>query len=219
MRVTPAYLTAVATFYDMFELEPIGHHSVYVCTNISCSLRGADELYEELEDAAGERRGDQPAPLRVPRRLRHRADGLGRQRATTARSASGDAQRLVEDLRAGREPLPELRLALRRTAASELPAEHNAVSAGAALQGHRRAEPAHARGLRAPRRLPGAAQGAGDGARTRCRRARRLRPARPRRRRLPRRAQGVVPARRATWTSTSSATPTSPSPARSRTAS
>ena len=51
MRLTPAYLTSVATFYDMFELAPTGAHSVYVCTNISCSLRGADELYAALEEA------------------------------------------------------------------------------------------------------------------------------------------------------------------------
>ncbi|HEX4035971.1 MAG TPA: NAD(P)H-dependent oxidoreductase subunit E, partial [Solirubrobacteraceae bacterium] len=44
MRLTPAYLTSVATFYDMFELAPVGPHSVYVCTNISCSLLGAHDL-------------------------------------------------------------------------------------------------------------------------------------------------------------------------------
>ena len=42
MRLTPAYLTSVATFYDMFELHPVGRHNVYVCTNISCSLRGGE---------------------------------------------------------------------------------------------------------------------------------------------------------------------------------
>jgi NADH-quinone oxidoreductase subunit E len=54
MGVTPAYLAAVATFYDMLETEPVGKHSVYVCTNISCSLRGADALYEAVRDAAGD---------------------------------------------------------------------------------------------------------------------------------------------------------------------
>ena len=44
MRLTPAYLGAVATFYDMFSTVPKGRHDVYVCTNISCSLRGADAL-------------------------------------------------------------------------------------------------------------------------------------------------------------------------------
>ena len=54
MGVTPASLDAVATFYDMLETEPVGRHSVYVCTNISCSLRGADALYAALEDAAAD---------------------------------------------------------------------------------------------------------------------------------------------------------------------
>jgi NADH-quinone oxidoreductase subunit E len=50
MRLTPGYLTAVATFYDMLDTEPVGAHRVYVCTNISCSLNGADRLYERLEE-------------------------------------------------------------------------------------------------------------------------------------------------------------------------
>ncbi len=54
MGVTPASLDAVSTFYDMLETEPVGRHSIYVCTNISCSLRGADELYAAMLDAAGE---------------------------------------------------------------------------------------------------------------------------------------------------------------------
>jgi NADH-quinone oxidoreductase subunit E len=53
MRLTPGYLTAVATFYDMFETTPKGRVDVYVCTNISCSLRGADKLYAAMLDAAG----------------------------------------------------------------------------------------------------------------------------------------------------------------------
>ncbi len=51
---TPAALTAVATFYDMFEMEPLGRKSVYVCTNISCSLVGADQLLAALEEELGE---------------------------------------------------------------------------------------------------------------------------------------------------------------------
>jgi NADH-quinone oxidoreductase subunit E len=46
MRVTPAYLESVASFYDMLETEPVGRYGIYICTNISCSLRGADALYE-----------------------------------------------------------------------------------------------------------------------------------------------------------------------------
>jgi NADH-quinone oxidoreductase subunit E len=52
MRVTPAYLTSVASFYDMFALEPKPKHDIYVCTNISCSLLGADELYDSICAAA-----------------------------------------------------------------------------------------------------------------------------------------------------------------------
>jgi NADH:ubiquinone oxidoreductase subunit E len=52
MRLTPAYLDALATFYDMFHNEPVGRHDVYVCTNISCSLRGADEIYDAMREAA-----------------------------------------------------------------------------------------------------------------------------------------------------------------------
>ncbi len=54
MGVTPASLDAVASFYDMLENEPVGAHSIYVCTNISCSLRGADEMYAAIRDAAGD---------------------------------------------------------------------------------------------------------------------------------------------------------------------
>src|SRR5580704_4772245 len=54
MGLTPAYLDAVATFYDMLDTEPVGRHSVYVCTNISCSLRGADELYDAMCAVAGD---------------------------------------------------------------------------------------------------------------------------------------------------------------------
>jgi NADH-quinone oxidoreductase subunit E len=53
MRVTPAYLEAIASFYDMFELEPVGRHSIYVCTNISCSLCGARDLVSSLSEATG----------------------------------------------------------------------------------------------------------------------------------------------------------------------
>src|ERR1700679_4170417 len=53
MQLTPAYLTSVATFYDMLETYPRPvHDDVYVCTNISCSLLGADELFEAMLQAA-----------------------------------------------------------------------------------------------------------------------------------------------------------------------
>jgi NADH-quinone oxidoreductase subunit E len=52
MRVTPAYLESVASFYDLFHTEPVGAHEVAVCTNISCWMRGGDELLEAFRAAA-----------------------------------------------------------------------------------------------------------------------------------------------------------------------
>ena len=54
MRLTPAYVESIATFYDMFETEPKPPHDVYVCTNISCSLLGADELFEHFIETLGD---------------------------------------------------------------------------------------------------------------------------------------------------------------------
>ena len=52
MRVTPAYLESVASFYDLLHTEPVGSHKVAVCTNISCWMRGGDELLEAFRAAA-----------------------------------------------------------------------------------------------------------------------------------------------------------------------
>jgi NADH:ubiquinone oxidoreductase subunit E len=119
MRLTPAYLTAVATFYDMFETSPVGEHTVYVCTNISCSLRGADALYEEMLEAAG----DDPA-------FNVRAfECLGACDIAPMASVNGeyvgpleaaDCRRIVEDCKAGRPVLEEKQLR-RRPKAITLP--------------------------------------------------------------------------------------------------
>jgi NADH:ubiquinone oxidoreductase subunit E len=53
MGVTPAHLEAVATFYDLFRTTPSGRHQVLVCHNISCWMRGADDLLEAFCAAAG----------------------------------------------------------------------------------------------------------------------------------------------------------------------
>jgi NADH:ubiquinone oxidoreductase subunit E len=115
MRLTPAYLASVATFYDMFELEPVGRHSVYVCTNITCSLRGADELITAIEEAAA---GDPDINVRSFECLGacDIAPMVSVDNVYYGPLQLADAERLVEDLRSGREPLPELALALRRSA-------------------------------------------------------------------------------------------------------
>jgi NADH-quinone oxidoreductase E subunit len=53
LDVTPAYCQAVASFYDMFHLEPVGRHLVEVCTNISCALVGAQQVVEAFENELG----------------------------------------------------------------------------------------------------------------------------------------------------------------------
>jgi NADH-quinone oxidoreductase subunit E len=52
MGLTPAYLESVASFYDLFHLEPAGAHQVLVCTNISCWLRGGDAMLDAFKAAA-----------------------------------------------------------------------------------------------------------------------------------------------------------------------
>jgi NADH-quinone oxidoreductase subunit E len=52
MRVTPAYLESVASFYDLLHTEPVGSHRIEVCTNISCWMRGGDQLLDAFREAA-----------------------------------------------------------------------------------------------------------------------------------------------------------------------
>jgi NADH:ubiquinone oxidoreductase subunit E len=115
MRVTPGYLIAVATFYDMLETRPAGRHRVYVCTNISCSLRGADKLFAAVAAAAGD---DPDITVRS-------FECLGACDIAPMASVDGvyvgplqpaDAATLIDDVRAGRPVLPERQLARRRSA-------------------------------------------------------------------------------------------------------
>jgi NADH-quinone oxidoreductase subunit E len=115
MRVTPAYLAAVATFYDMFSTVPKGRNDVYVCTNISCSLRGADELLQRMLDVAGD---DPDFDVRS-------FECLGACDIAPMASVNGeyvgpldaaDCEAIVEDCRAGREVLPDKQLRRRPAA-------------------------------------------------------------------------------------------------------
>jgi NADH-quinone oxidoreductase subunit E len=69
LGVTPAFCQSVATFYDMFHLEPVGRHTVEVCTNLACALAGAkgvvDALAAELRIEPGETTGDGEITLRT----------------------------------------------------------------------------------------------------------------------------------------------------------
>lgn len=123
MRVTPAQLVAVASFYDMFKLEPSGTHTIYLCTNISCMLRGADELLAELERQVGTDSGTTSEDGIFLRRF----ECLGACDIAPMASVDGqyigpltlaDAKRLVEDIRAGRDVLPQKQLDKRPLAAT-----------------------------------------------------------------------------------------------------
>ena len=51
MKVTPAYLSSIVTFYDMFKAEPVGRHSVYVCTSVACHVSNAKAVFDALAEA------------------------------------------------------------------------------------------------------------------------------------------------------------------------
>src|SRR5207253_7869619 len=69
LGLTPGYCQAVASFYDMFHLAPVGRHLVEVCTNLSCALVGAQRVVEafaeELGVAPGETTADGEVTLRT----------------------------------------------------------------------------------------------------------------------------------------------------------
>jgi len=115
LRLTPAYLVSVASFYDMFELAPKGKHDVYVCTNISCSILGADGVYARMKD---EMEGDPDFNVRA-------FECLGACEIAPMASVDGvyvgpltedDCVQIKEDLKEGREVLPDKQLAKRKAA-------------------------------------------------------------------------------------------------------
>ncbi|KQT37856.1 NADH-quinone oxidoreductase subunit NuoE [Methylophilus sp. Leaf414] len=53
LRIPEIAALEVATFYNMYELEPVGEHKITICTNISCMLRGSDEIVEHLQNKLG----------------------------------------------------------------------------------------------------------------------------------------------------------------------
>jgi NADH-quinone oxidoreductase subunit E len=112
LRLTPGYLVTVASFYDMFDLEPVGRNRVYVCTNISCSLRGADALKARIAEEA---EGDADIFVRG-------FECLGACDIAPMASVNGqfvgpvdldEVPELVQQIRDGEEPLPAKQLARR----------------------------------------------------------------------------------------------------------
>jgi NADH-quinone oxidoreductase subunit E len=107
MQVTPAYLSSVATFYDMLRTEPVGSHYVYVCTSVACHLRNAKAVYEAIQAQAGEQ-GLADFEIREFECLG--ACDMAPMASIDGRYVGpldeGDAGELVSALKDGREPFP-----------------------------------------------------------------------------------------------------------------
>jgi NADH:ubiquinone oxidoreductase subunit E len=77
LGLTSAYCQAVASFYDMFHLAPVGRHLVEVCTNISCALVGAQQVLEAFERELGVQPGETTEDGAVTLRTVECAGGCG----------------------------------------------------------------------------------------------------------------------------------------------
>jgi NADH-quinone oxidoreductase subunit E len=77
LDLTPAYCMSVASFYDMYHLEPVGEHLVEVCTNISCALVGAQQTLEAFEQELGVHPGETTPDGAVTLRTMECAGGCG----------------------------------------------------------------------------------------------------------------------------------------------
>ena len=77
LDLTPAYCQAVASFYDMFHLAPVGRRVVEICTNVSCALVGAQQVLEAFERELGIRPGETTADGEVTLRTIECAGGCG----------------------------------------------------------------------------------------------------------------------------------------------
>ena len=65
LGLPPIQVYEVATFYSMFETKPVGRHHVSVCTNISCMLRGSQEVVDHVEKKLGIKTGESTPDGRI----------------------------------------------------------------------------------------------------------------------------------------------------------
>jgi NADH-quinone oxidoreductase E subunit len=107
MDVTPAHAEAVASFYDMYNLEPVGRHIVEVCTNLSCALVGAQQVVDAFEEQLGIPPGETSDDGEVTFRLVECAGGCGYAPVVVVDSRYREPTRpedvpaIVEELRGG----------------------------------------------------------------------------------------------------------------------
>jgi NADH-quinone oxidoreductase subunit E len=78
LELAPAQVEAVASFYDMLHLQPVGRHVVEVCTNLSCALVGAQQVVEAFERELGVHPGETSEDGAVTLRAIECAGGCGR---------------------------------------------------------------------------------------------------------------------------------------------
>ena len=107
LDLTPAHVQAVASFYDLYHLAPVGEHLVEVCTNVSCALVGAQQVVEAFEGELGVRTGETSEDGKVTLRTIEWAGGCGyapvvvvdhRYREPTR---AEDVPRIVQELQGG----------------------------------------------------------------------------------------------------------------------
>ncbi len=65
LNLPPIYVYEAATFYSMYETQPVGRHSVSVCTNISCMLCGAENIVAHIENKLGIKTGESTEDGRI----------------------------------------------------------------------------------------------------------------------------------------------------------
>ena len=107
LELTPAYCRSVASFYDMFRLEPVGRCVVEVCTNISCALIGAQDVLEAFESELGISAGETSSDGEFTLRAVECAGGCGWGTVVAVNSryrervAAPDVPTIVSELRNG----------------------------------------------------------------------------------------------------------------------
>ena len=65
LDMPPIAVYEVGSFYSMLETEPVGRHSISICTNISCMLCGADDIVRHIEDKLGIKTGESTPDGRI----------------------------------------------------------------------------------------------------------------------------------------------------------
>jgi NADH-quinone oxidoreductase E subunit len=108
LDLTPAYCQAVASFYDMLHLEPVGRHLIEVCTNLSCGLVGAQQVLEAFQEELGVGPGETTADGEFTLRTIECAGGCGWATVVAVDHRyrepvkPDDVPGIVEELRGGR---------------------------------------------------------------------------------------------------------------------